>query len=173
MESKDIDPDKKHEHIEHALDRAPRKPREKDKVKCDECGHYVSKKYLVVHKNITHRGHRAFACKVSNCEERFSTTFKLADHKRAAHDFAKLRCNVEGCGLEFLMRPELVSHTRRNHQIECGVAGCDKSFHDKYRLMNHMRLVHSFSKLKCNFEDCSAEFTSDQGLACHKKKHMK
>ena len=39
---------------------------------------------------------------------------------------------------------------------------------DYFHLMDH-----NYSKLKCNFEDCSAEFASDSGLSSHKRKHMK
>jgi len=145
----------------------------KDKVKCDECGKYVSKRFLMIHKSSLHKGQKPIECKVNGCEERFSTPMRLADHKRATHDFAKLKCNVEGCGAEFLVLQELKNHKRNNHKIACKVESCEKRFRDEFYLMDHMRAVHNYSKLKCNFEDCSAEFASDSGLSSHKKKHMK
>ena len=179
-DNKEAGPEKSHEQCEPALEVGHTEAKThaaehqgKDKVKCDECGKYVSKKFLMIHKSSLHKVQKPIECKVNGCEQRFSTYVRLADHKRATHDFAKLKCNVEGCGAEFLVLQELKNHKRNNHKIACKVESCEKRFRDEFYLMDHMRAVHNYSKLKCNFEDCSAEFASDSGLSSHKRKHMK
>jgi len=125
----------------------------KDKVQCDECGKYVGKRFLMIHKSSVHKGRKPFECKVNGCEERFSGPHVLADHKRAKHDFAKLKCNVEGCSSEFLVHRELRTHKRHDHKYACRVENCDKRFRDERFMMDHMRVVPWTKALGGNFED--------------------
>ena len=109
-DNKEAGPEKSHEQCEPALEVGhteakthAAKHQGKDKVKCDECGKYVSKKFLMIHKSSLHKVQKPIECKVNGCEQRFSTWVRLSDHKRATHDFPKVKCNVEGCGAEFLV----------------------------------------------------------------------
>ena len=172
------------------------------KVKCDECGKYLSSiKCLFKHKRIAHRGEKPFCCKIDDCNERFHLQSKLADHKRKQHDYPNLKCKAEGCELEFsvyneykrheethqatvecevcgkrLSRRYLREHKQQVHQksvMECEMADCGKMFNRKSHLADHMRMVHGFAKLKCNVGECTAEFMSDAVLMKHKKSHFK
>ena len=168
------------------------------KVKCDECGIYVCKLYLNTHKGTVHRGEKPFACLVTDCNERYSRPIRLADHKRLAHGYPKLKCKVKDCDSEFSLHSKFKSH-KATHQskiecVECGkmvceaylrdhikfihqgksrakceISGCGKKFFNKADLADHMRSVHGFAKLKCNAEECTAEFSSRKRLAEHKK----
>jgi len=172
------------------------------KVKCDECGKYLSSiKCLLKHKRIVHRGEKLFCCKIDDCNERFHLQSKLADHKRKQHDYPNLKCKAEGCESEFsvyneykrheethqamveceecgkrLSRRYLREHKQQVHQksvMECEMADCGKMFNRKSHLADHMRMVHGFAKLKCNVGECTAEFMSDAVLMKHKKSHFK
>jgi len=176
-------------------------PRSRDKVKCDECGLYLSKNCLLNHKRIVHRGEKPFCCKIDDCNERFHLAAKLGDHKRKEHNYPKLKCKAEGCESEFSLFNEykrhqdthqimieceecgkrlsqryLREHKKLVHQtpvVECEMADCGKKFSCKSHLADHMRMVHGFAKLKCNVGECTAEFMSDAVLMKHKKGHFK
>jgi len=177
-------------------------PQSRDKVKCDECGKYLSKDGLLNHKRIVHRGEKPFCCKIDDCNERFHLDSKLGDHKRKKHNYPKLKCKAEGCESEFLVfndlrrheyshqpmikcdecgkslnQYHLQQHKKYVHQkarpVECEMADCDKKFNFKSHLADHMRMVHGFAKLKCNVGECTAEFMSDAVLMKHKKGHFK
>ena len=175
----------------------------RDKVKCDECGMYLSKNCLLNHQRIVHRGEKPFYCKIDDCNERFHLDAKLGDHKRKEHNYPKLKCKAEGCESEFLVfneyrrhqythqimieceecgkkisRRRLREHKQLVHQkvkpvVECEMAECGKKFSFKSHLADHMRMVHGFAKLKCNVGECTAEFMSDAVLMKHKKDHFK
>ena len=109
----------------------------------------------------------------------FSGPKGLADHRRIAHGYPKLKCKVEKCGSEFSAYYEYRSHQRthmrpihpEDRPFGCDFAGCDNRYLTKTDLENHMRAVHDYPKLKCSSGQCTAEFVSKRGLARHKKKH--
>ena len=179
----------------------PHVPQSRDKVKCDECGKYLSKYALLNHKRIVHRGEKPFCCKIDDCKERFHLHSKLGDHKRKEHDYPKLKCKAEGCESEFSVYNEykrhedthramveceecgksltdLLQHKKIVHQkartvLQCEMADCSKKFNSISHLADHRRMVHGFAKLKCNVGECTAEFMSDAVLMKHKKSHFK
>ena len=59
----------------------------RDKVKCDECGKFVSKKHLPKHKRIVHRGETPHKCTVEDCRMRFALPRGLSDHQRVNHGY--------------------------------------------------------------------------------------
>ena len=114
------------------------------KVKCDECGKFISKKCLLNHKKIVHRGEALFKCWVGDCGLKFSSNWSLSDHKRVDHGYPKLRCKVVGCGSEFLIRKELDNHGQR-HQGKTECDECGKSMSSSH-LSTHKKLVHRGEK---------------------------
>ena len=96
----------------------------KEKVKCDECGKSVSKRHLLNHKRIVHRGETPHKCLVEDCGMMFALPRGLSDHQRVSHGYPKLRCRVEGCGSEFLFRSKSDAHGRTHRaKTECDECG--------------------------------------------------
>ena len=114
------------------------------KVKCDECGRYLSKTCLLTHKRIMHRGEKPFCCKINDCNERFYLEAKLGDHKRKEHDHPKLKCKAEGCESEFLVFNEFKRH-QNTHQTMVECEECGKKLIQK-NLSEHKKFVHQKEK---------------------------
>ena len=91
-------------------------PPEEGKVRCDECGkNFTSKKSLVMHMKIIHRGER-LQCKVHGCEITFAGRDSRDSHMRKEHGSPMLRCKFEGCTSEFYSREGLRRH-HGNHEV--------------------------------------------------------
>ena len=174
-----------------------------NKVKCDECGKFLSsKKCLLMHRRTVHRGETPFKCWVGDCGKGFSNSRGLADHKRVNHGYPKLRCKVEGCGSEFLFQSASQNHGRTHEDKsecdECGkrmskhhlsthkklvhrgvkphackVTDCTERFSRAEGLADHGRKAHGHPKLKCKVEDCSSEFSGYFELRNHQKTHWR
>lgn len=143
-------------------------PRSRDKVKCDECGMYLSKSCLLNHKRIAHRGEKPFCCKIDDCNERFHLESKLGDHKRKDHDCPKLKCKADGCESEFLVYNEFRRH-QYTHQsqtmVEC--EECGKRLYLK-SLWHHKKIVHQkMNPEECEVADCGKMFNGKSHLADH------
>ena len=180
----------------------PTESRSMDKVKCDECGKYLSKACLMHHKRTVHRGEKPSKCWVEGCGIGFANSRALADHKRVNHGYPKLKCKVEGCGSEFLFqhaseahsrthesksacdecgkrmsRHHLSTHKKLVHRGEkphaCKVAGCTERFSRAEGLADHGRIAHGHPKLKCNVGDCGSEFSGYYDLRSHLRTHSR
>jgi len=186
------------------LKMAKKRPTEssgRDKVKCDECGKFVSKNHVPKHKRIVHRGETPYKCLVEDCGMWFANTSSLSNHKRVNHGYPKLKCKVEGCDSEFLFRSQFDSHCQthqgKNECDECGKSfaprhlsahkkevhrgekrvackeiGCTESFSRNDGLGDHRRIVHGFPKLKCRIGECTADFMYKNHLLVHAKEHL-
>ena len=180
----------------------PAESPDRDKVKCDECGKSLSKKCLLNHKKIVHRGEAPFKCWVEDCGLGFASSRGLADHKRVNHGHPKMRCKVEGCGSEFLFCREFENHGRSHESKseceECGkimyrhhlsthkklvhrgekphackLSDCTERFSRAEGLADHGRIAHGHPKLKCNVEDCGSEFSGYYELRSHQRAHSR
>ena len=133
------------------------------KIDCDVCGKKFSRIQLQVHKKSVHASEKLFKCKVKDCCKEFSRKEALVRHIAAIHE-EKIDCDE--CGKR-VPRSRLESHKKCVHggKSKCSVAGCQKPVFE--RLDDHMRMEHGQAKLKCQFEECAAEFFSKNGLKMH------
>ena len=174
----------------------------KDKVKCEECGKSVSKRHLLNHKRIVHRGETPHKCLVEDCGMMFALPRGLSDHQRGSHGDPKLRCRVQGCGSEFLFRHDFHNHERTHESKsecdECGKnmaprhlpthikiahrgekpyacmeMGCTEKFSGAPGLADHGRTAHGQPKLKCKFDGCGLEFSGYEDLRNHQRNHSR
>jgi len=147
--------------------RAVHRGEKPDKVKCDECGKYFSKAGLLTHKRIMHRGEKPFCCKINDCNERFYLRAKLGDHKRKEHDHPKLKCKAEGCESEFLVFNEFKRH-QSTHQTMIECEECGKRLIQR-NLPEHKKFVHQKTKpvVDCEMADCGKKFNLKSHLADH------
>ena len=140
-----------------------------DKVKCDECGKSVSKKHLLNHKRVVHRGETPYKCLVEDCGVRFASTRRLSDHKRVNHGYPKLRCKVKGCDSEFLFRSQFDYHSRTHQSLKTECEECGESVTASY-LSTHIKLVHrGGNPFACKEKDCKMGFSRSEGLADHRR----
>ena len=141
---------------------------EDGKVKCDECGKDLERKYLAFHKHAVHSEDAyAYKCKETGCDERYSDLSELSDHRRVAHGFPKKMCKVEGCGSAFLLYSEYVSHSSVTHQMKAECDECGKMLSPSY-IADHKSRMHNREKLvKCRMIGCDTKFREKSHLKDH------
>ena len=134
--------------------RRQQQPRSKEKVECDECGKYLSRRSLLEHKKAVHRGEkklrRGKSCRVKvkcdECGKYLSEMKALLNHKSLVH--------------------------RGENPISCKVNDCLKRLSSDSKLGDHMRKEHGFPKLKCKIEGCESEFSSINEFRRHQYTHQ-
>ena len=123
--------------------------RSKEKVECDECGKYLSRNSLLVHKKVVHRGEKPrmkVKVKCDECGKYLSDMRALLNHKSLVH--------------------------RGENPISCKVNDCLKRLSSDSKLGDHMRKEHGFPKLKCKIEGCESEFSSINEFRSHQNTHQ-
>ena len=124
---------------------------------CDICHkRYSSRQSLRNHKRI-HTDQYPFKCGI--CDKGFYNCAILKIHKRIHTGEKPFECNF--CGKKSTKKSNMKRHERTHtgeKPFECNL--CGRNFRQKVHLESHERVHHQQSKLKCTWNDCTAEFNS-------------
>jgi len=83
---------------------------------CSTCGKVFKRaSFLNVHLE-THKPNReVFHCPIDDCQRWYYLEKNLRQHIRMYHTPGQFKCEVEGCGAQFLWKASLKSHTARHN----------------------------------------------------------
>ncbi|XP_028166420.1 zinc finger protein 678-like [Ostrinia furnacalis] len=156
----------------HGKPRTPKVPKPKyvKNVKCDWCGHMVSRLgELETHVNRFHLKVKPYQCKY--CQKTFFGKERLRDHLITHTSSRAVYCNI--CNQRFENKQCLKLHMRKHTGVKpytCEI--CGESFRTSSIMNTHKVKKHSERTVACPL--CDAMFHLTREMRCHfKKAHWK
>ena len=140
--------------------------------KCDLCGKCFAQCHeLKNHIKSAHGGQKKFKC--SNCDNSYSTSQNLLNHRQIMHETAppqtSFKCEI--CDKSYMFKTTLEGHRSRVHvkgkKDKC--EKCGKSFFNAYDLKRHIATVHDKKKGLFECDYCGETFSRKPEQEVHLK----